>query len=126
MEIVDQAGWDECRKNNSEGYGKAVVDYAEAWANLMEKKMAAGEKLEAMWESASHEADTEGITGFMYGAAVSILTHAWKHGKELAKWHNRKYVKDEAKADVAAEMGRTVNPAILVIGGEEEEKGEPN
>lgn len=35
----------------------------------------------------SHEADVEGITGFMYGCAVSILSQYWKYGEELRKWN---------------------------------------
>jgi hypothetical protein len=54
----------------------------------------------------SHEADIEGITGFMYGTAVKVLTDCWKHGEDLRKWHNGEY-------------GHTgegvVNPAVMTI-----------
>ncbi len=33
----------------------------------------------------SRDADTEGITGFMYGFAVSILSQCWEYGKYLHK-----------------------------------------
>lgn len=55
----------------------------------------------------SNEADVEGITGFMYGCAVSILSQCWKYGEELRKWHNKEYDYDG---------DGVVNPAILTIG----------
>ena len=55
----------------------------------------------------SHEADTEGITGYMYGCAVSILSQCWKYGEYLRKWHNKEYNYDG---------DGVVNPAILTIG----------
>jgi len=64
-------------------------------------------KIEDIAEKASHDADTEGITGFMYGTAVSILAKFWKHGEELRKWHNAKYKKPE--------ISGVVNPAIMTI-----------
>ena len=54
----------------------------------------------------SHEADIEGITGFMYGCAVSILAQCWKYGEELRKWNNREYYYDG---------NGVVNPAIMTI-----------
>lgn len=54
-----------------------------------------------------HEADTEGITGYMYGCAVSILSQCWKYGEYLRKWHNKEYNYDG---------DGVVNPAILTIG----------
>ena len=45
--------------------------------------MDSGESLESIASDASHEADIEGITGFMYGAAVSVLASCWTHGEAL-------------------------------------------
>lgn len=36
-------------------------------------------------EKLSNKADTEGITGFMYGCAVNILSHYWKYGEYLSE-----------------------------------------
>ena len=58
-------------------------------------------------EKCSHDADTDGITGFMYGAAVSILSNHWKYGELLRKWHNKEY---------GHEGDGVVNPAVLTIG----------
>ena len=101
--------------NSKDGYSKATVDYSEAWAALMEGEIARGKSLAEVAKETSHTADTEGITGFMYGCAVQGLAHFWIHGPELLKWHNRQYIKDEAKADAASAEGKSVNPAIITI-----------
>lgn len=58
-------------------------------------------------ERLSHDADVEGITGFMYGCAVNILAQCWEYGEELRKWHNKEY---------GYEGDGVVNPAILTVG----------
>ena len=48
-----------------------------------------GERLAAIASECSYLADS-GITGFMYGAAVSTLARVWIHGEALRLWHNLK------------------------------------
>ena len=108
MEIADQAAWQSWKDNNQDSYGGAVIAYAERWARLMQVKLAAGRKLEDIAKDTSHEADIDGITGFMYGAAVHTLAGCWKHGDQLRRWHNKQY-------GVGEEVKGTVNPAILTI-----------
>jgi hypothetical protein len=100
--------------NSRDGYSKAVVSFGEAWANLMEELIALGREVKDIAEAASHEADTDGITGYMYGTATSALSHFWIHGDALRAWHNRKYVPEEQAAS-ADESGAVVNPAIVTI-----------
>lgn len=106
MKIKDTTGWETGLANNRDPYGAAAYRYAETWANLMEEKIENGEKLSDIAESTSHEADVEGITGFMYGCAVSVLSNAWEYGDELRKWHNKEY---------DYEGDGVVNPAILTV-----------
>ena len=114
MKIKDKDGWEEGRKNNEDGYGKAIYDYAERWANLMEEKIANGEKIKDIAQATSCEADTEGITGFMYGAAVSVLSQTWEHGEELRQWSNIDLqIGDEGEK--ANEEGTVLNPALINI-----------
>lgn len=97
---------------NLDPYGHASFTYAERWAEMMENLIenSTDEPMKIIVDNAdrlSHEADTEGITGFMYGCAVSILSHCWKYGEELRKWHNKEY---------NYEGDGVVNPAVLTIG----------
>lgn len=99
---------------NLDPYGHASFTYAERWAEMMENiiESSTDEPMKVIVDNAdrlSHEADTEGITGFMYGCAVSILSHCWKYGEELRKWHNKEY---------NYEGDGIVNPAVLTIGQE--------
>lgn len=118
MEIRDQAAWDSWFQNNTDPYGSAVIRYAQKWANAMEDEMAAGAELEDVAERTSHEADTEGITGFMYGAAVSVLATLWVHGERLRRWHNLD-TQLGTEGEKANESGGVFNPALLNIGGSE-------
>lgn len=106
MEFSDTEGWEKTTANNKDGYGSGIVRYAENWAKLMQLEIGNGKKLTEVADHASHEADTEGITGFMYGAAVQILSHCWIHGEDLRKWHNKDY---GHKGD------GVINPAILTV-----------
>lgn len=103
--------------NSNDGYSRACITFSERWGSYMEKAIEAGEKIEDCAGRCCSEADLEGITGFMYGCAVSGLSKFWIHGAELRAWHNGKYIKDEERLKEANESGGTVNPAILTLGG---------
>lgn len=113
--VSDQNAWELWLKNNSDGgYGECIMRYAARWANLMEAKIAEGAKLEDIANETSHEADLEGITGFMYGAAVSVLASCWEHGDQLRRWHNLDtQIADEGER--ANEYGGVLNPALISI-----------
>lgn len=106
IELLNPELWNDCREKNQDPYGKCAVDYAESWAKLMQVEMTNGKSLIECAEKTSHELGFYGITGFMYGAAVSMLSSCWKHGEELRKWHNKEY-KHEGDG--------VVNPAIMTI-----------
>lgn len=96
---------------NSDDYSRACFTFAERWAELLEKEIENSDDiLQTLLEKAdilSHEADTEGITGFMYGCALNILAHCWEYGEYLRKWHNIEYGYD-----------CIINPAIITLGDE--------
>src|SRR3990167_2101917 len=120
MTLLDEEGWRKSVEVNTDGYGSAVMRYAERWARIMEGRMANGETVEDCADTASHLADSEGITGFMYGCAVAILAKVWVHGEALRRWHNLKtQLRDEGEK--ANESGGVLNPALLNLGPKEQE-----
>jgi hypothetical protein len=106
MKFKDEQRYQEWKANQKDDYGLACFRYAENWANMMETEIEHGEKVMDIAERLSFKADTEGITGFMYGCAVSILSECWIYGEELRKWHNKEY---------DYEGDGVVNPAILTV-----------
>ncbi len=115
MHLSDPEGWAKFRENNTHPYGKAVVDFAERWADLMEQRLNAGAKLEDIAKETMRQADTDGITGFMYGCAVAALAHGWIHGETLRRWHNLD-TQIGHEGERANEKGTVLNPALLNIG----------
>jgi len=106
--------WEKGVANNADPYGRAVYRFASEWATRMEQALAAGEAVEACAERCCREADNEGITGFMYGCAVSILSGLWIHGDVLRRWHNLK-TQLGTEGEQANESGGVLNPALLNI-----------
>lgn len=123
MKVKDQKKFDDWKANQkdddpmAQAYGMACFTYAERWADMMEAELAEDPNKDfgEMAKRLSHEADSEGITGFMYGCAVSILSECWEHGDALRAWHNGQYGVKEEDA-----KGGVVNPAVLTIGKKEE------
>ena len=95
-------------------YGQAGYRFAQRWADAMELAMAHGDTVAACYEDAGHEADTEGITGFMYGCAVSVLANVWKHGENLRQRHNLD-TQIGREGEKANKTGAVLNPALLTI-----------
>jgi hypothetical protein len=114
MKIRDLEYWNRGLENNRDAYGAAIYRYAAAWAELMEQEIARGSALSDVAEKTSHEADTEGITGYMYGCAVAILAACWEHGEELRRWHNLD-TQIGNEGEKANESGGVLNPAVLCI-----------
>jgi hypothetical protein len=116
LSLKDPDGWKECVNNNSDPYGGACVRFAENWGRLMQARLEQGAKIGDIADECCSIADgPEGITGFMYGAAVSILSHVWEHGEELRHWHNLK-TQIGTEGEKANESGGTLNPAVLRFG----------
>lgn len=108
LELLHPDVWQKNVEVNQDGYGKAVIDYAEGWAKLMQIEIAQGKTVAEVYDSTQHGLGFLGITGFQFGCAVSLLSASWKYGEELRKHHNKKYGVSEEKEGV-------VNPAILTI-----------
>lgn len=106
MKVKDIKVYEDWKANNTDFYGRGIFKYAEKWADLMEEQIEKGKFVRDIAKDLSNKADTDGITGYMYGASVSILSQCWIYGEELRNWHNKEY-------DYKGEG--TVNPAILKV-----------
>lgn len=114
--VRDQPVWEKFQALNSgDPYGRGILTYAGLWARLMEGRINAGEALPDVADECSRLADEEGITGFMYDCAVSLLAQAWIHGEELRRWHNKETAPG-AEGHRANETGGVLNPAVLTVG----------
>lgn len=105
LEFSDEKGWNESRRVNSDGYGRAILDYAEAWAKLMQIEIINGKTVEDCYDYTQDGLGFFGISGFQFGAAVFILSQTWKYGEELRRVHNKKYGVENKDG--------VINPAIL-------------
>lgn len=112
--LKDEALWNKGLANNQDPYGAAGFRFAARWANFMEREMAIGKKLADVAKNTSHEANDDGITGFMYGCAVSVLSQCWQHGEELRRWHNLD-TQIHTEGEKANENGGVLNPALLSL-----------
>jgi hypothetical protein len=117
LALRDPDGWEKSWEANRDSpYGAAILSYAERWGRLMQVRMEQeGSGVTDVANRSSHDADVEGITGFMYGAAASILASTWEHGEDLRRWHNLK-TQIGNEGEKANESGGVLNPAILSIG----------
>lgn len=117
MTLRDPEGWAKARAANTDSYGNGIMTYAERWARIMEAMIVRDVTTVAgCAKEASHLADSEGITGFMYGAAVSTLSAVWVYGEALRRWHNLD-TQLGGEGERANESGGVLNPAILTLGG---------
>lgn len=93
---------------NNDPYDRACLTFAERWAELLEEQITKSDNvMQCIIDNAdkcSHEADTEGITMFMYGCAMIVLAQCQEYGEYLRKWHNKEYGYDG---------DGVVNPAII-------------
>lgn len=115
--ISDPTQWNKFLEDESQNpYGFACLRYAARWANLMEARLAAGATdVASIAKETSHEADDDGITGFMYGVSVFMLSKCWARGEDLRRWHNLvTQIGDEGEKANAS--GGVLNPALLTTG----------
>lgn len=92
--------------NTQDGYSEGIINYAERWCDMMEREIKEGTSVAEAAALTEHTADTDGITGFMYGCAVQTLCQFWEYGEELRHWHNSKY---------DYEGSGVVNPAVITL-----------
>jgi len=125
MQLSDVKRWQEAEAVNTGPYGRAVVTFARAWAEAMERRLAAlpspfvEHAVELVAEPAMDDArrlrpPSEGLTGFQFGCVIDLLAAAWPRGKELQRWHNACMAPPD-EANRASDAGATINPALLTV-----------
>ncbi len=109
MEFSDdgESNWKQAVAANTDGYGRAIIKFAQRWAKYMQYLMKKdGKTVAEVAQEASTISDIEGMSGFSFGCAVSTLVSCWKYGEDLRKWHNGEW---------GYEGDGVVNPAILTV-----------
>lgn len=82
----------ELRANNAkDAVGLGIINYAERWCNMMEERIANGESVTQAAAETEYAADTELISGTMFGYSLNVLCRFWEHGEELREWYDSKY-----------------------------------
>ena len=85
FQVCDEKKWREIIKNNKKDM-RGMLCFTSRWARIMEKHLRNGEKIEKICIKASHEADTDYISGSEFDCAVNILSGIWKYRKELHEY----------------------------------------
>lgn len=99
---------------NQDPYGFGCYKYGCNWAALMEERVKAGESIAECWRDCGSEADTEGVTGFMYGMAAAMISDIWVHGEEFRRAYNTG-MQVGTEGDRANARGSVLNPALLAM-----------
>lgn len=116
MKIKNAVLWQEWITKNVDPYGAAVVEYAARWAEAMEAALVGELKVADVAKNAEPQ---HGITGFMYGMAVRILSDVWERGEELRIWHNLE-TQIGTEGERANASGGVLNPAIISVGASDD------
>jgi len=106
--ITDEAGWKRCRENNSDPYGGAIVKVAERVMAILDDDEPSEIDAYELICRADDETKAGGITGFMAGAAASIVSHVHSRGDEFRKSWNK-------SCGVEGDVAGVANPAILTV-----------
>lgn len=112
---ADGDTWEHHVSINTDPYSAGVIAFTALWGRLMEGQLAAGKTVADCAKAMSSLADTDGITGFMYGCAVGLLAKFWVHGEALRRWHNLDCAIG-SEGEKANESGGVLNPALLKVG----------
>ena len=82
--------------NKNDKYSARCVSFAHDWAIGMQSHIPPGAEAKQITqlialnaEAEASKADYDGITGFMYSAAVTMLSQCWLYGEDLRRWHNK-------------------------------------
>lgn len=81
------------KEKNDDWYSRQVFEYAEAYANRMEKYVNEGKEIKKICKDVSHEVDDERgsrcLSAFQFGCAIQVLIQCWEYGEELKPYYEK-------------------------------------
>lgn len=86
IKLLDAEKWEQWVSNNRDPYGKAIIDFARQWARMMQVEIDHGSTVEDAARKTEHDADTFGLSGFGFSAALHILREVWVYGRSLQNY----------------------------------------
>jgi len=113
MPIIKQKDWKKCQDNNKDSYGNCCVQVAKKVMEILdsEQEPVTPENVHSLFCRADEEIKAGGITGFMAGAAASMVSHCHSRGEEFRKAWNG----DVGKITGQEDSKGVLNPALLNI-----------
>jgi hypothetical protein len=86
-EVSNQGEWQRITTGQHGPTHWDMVEFAEAWARLMQAEMSRGKQLKEIARPTSLQANVERLSGQRVVAAMNILTVCWRYGAELRAWY---------------------------------------
>ena len=113
MPIIEKEKWKSYVENNQDDYGGCCVKVACQVMKILDKEQGDFD-IHKIICRADDEINAGGITGFMAGAVVSMVSQCHSRGEEFRqKWNKDNQIGDEG--DKANEGNGVSNPALLTI-----------
>lgn len=113
MPITNEELWNDQVKNNTDPYGKAVVDTAREVMRLLDENTNDFNCHQIVCD-ADKNIKAGGITGFMAGCVAQIVSQLHSRGEEFhRKWNLDNQIGSEGEK--ANEKGGVLNPALLNV-----------
>jgi len=112
--LANPKDWQTWQDNNKDGYGGACVAVAYHAMKMLDDSEYEISDPHKLICDADDKANTGGITGYMAGAAASMISKCHERGDEFRRiWNGDVQIGDEG--DKANESGGVLNPALLNI-----------
>lgn len=114
MPIKDEKLWKSWEDSNKDPYGNACIQVAHRVMEILDTEPGPFDANKLILR-ADKEMKVGGITGFMAGAAASMISQCHSRGEEFrASWNHETQIGNEG--DKATKRKQTLNPALLRIG----------
>lgn len=86
MKVKSQERWGGILRDNSGGYQRIILEFAEQWADRMEAGLLPGKRVEEVADLALAETGKK-PTRLQLAQAVIALVEVWEYGDALRRWY---------------------------------------